>query len=167
MTSATEVSAVFTPDDFSPHRKRLSRIMNWIAFALLLACLGLLVYFWVWASTPVTVMDLYHTPLRVQNVNREIDQGQPLTYAIEYCKYVDATPTMSRELVAVDGRDLKIMLPLVSGSLETGCHQTTLVEAVPGWVPSGKYILRITRVYGTRTFVDHPSVFETEPFAVR
>lgn len=162
----TSDSLLFPPVPTMP-RYHVHTTMWVVVLVLLALSTAICVYFLYLVLTPVRVIHLAEVPLRVINANHEVNRGSGLVYRVDYCKYVDTTATMTRELVAQDGRELLVMLPLTAGSLPVGCHAVTLVDAIPTYVPSGKYTLRITRVYRTSTFYDRPAVFETEPFFVR
>jgi len=143
------------------------RFLTWGAFAMLANTAVIAGYFMYMSRNPIQVLRVQTLPLRVVNAQAEVDRGQPIVFEFNYCKYVEATATLMRELYAVDGRDLVAMLPLTGGALPTGCHKILLAEPVPGYVPPGRYVLRITRLYRAGTFYDDPEIFETAPFIVR
>ena len=115
---------------------------------------------------PVQVIVLNAYPMRV--ITTENYRGSiGMTYEIDYCKHVDVIATLARELVATDGRDLVVMLPLVAGALPIGCHLYHATEMIPTYVPPGRYKLRVTRMYRMSVHYDIPPVLETQEFEVK
>jgi len=144
---------------------RSGRWLTYLTFVLVFGIALATGYFIVLVRQQQLVIRVLEQPLHVEI--KELDGDDPLLYTIDYCKYLDITPLMTRELVALDRRNLIIMLPITAGSLPVGCHKFILSEFLPQNIPPGKYLLRITRVYRTPTLFDDPIVLETEPFYIR
>lgn len=129
-------------------------------------CASAMVYGLYRAFIPETALTVSVNPLPVV-VDRfgELPGTRSITYRLHYCKSVDSPSTVVRELRAVDSP--RIVSLYTSGySLPKGCDVVDIVEPMPGYIPAGHYILRITFTYRVNA-VTSPYTFETEPFELK
>jgi hypothetical protein len=147
-----------------PDRQELSRrdLILFGSVGFIVASIAFVLYK---AFVPDTVLTVYTHPLPVVV---EWQGGTPgtrsITYRLNYCKTVDFPSTVVRELRAVEGG--KIVSLYTSGySLPRGCDTVDIVEPMPGYIPEGRYVLRITFTY-RQNFITSPYTFETEAFTL-
>jgi hypothetical protein len=117
------------------------------------------------AFVPETVLTVFVHPMPVV-VQYEGGPGtRSVTYRMHYCKTVEAPSTVVRELREVDGTSL-VSLYTSGYSLPLGCDVKDIVEPMPGYIPAGRYVLRVTFTYRINA-ITSPYSFETEPFTLQ
>lgn len=140
------------------------RMMAWAMSLALLFLAAAVAYVLYLASVPVLVLYVTVHPMPV--TTPLVEPGGSVTYVLDYCKFVDTSAGVIRELRRVDNQ-ITVSLAESGSSLPTGCHQIKVIEPIPSYVPDGDYVLRLTRQYRRTTYRDLPLMLETEPFTVR
>ncbi len=107
----------------------------------------------------------YPTMLEVNSfevVEDSIKRGDMLTYRLDICKYADKTVQIHRTLL----NDVVINLPSIQANLPMGCQTIVRKVTVPGYAPSGKYILRSTVDFRINSFKTVSYAHETGLFQI-
>jgi hypothetical protein len=116
-------------------------------FGLLIAYIALgLVSFWLFY--PYRTMEIHNfsaaNPNTIIVSAPSFKLGQPISYVLDYCKYTDVSPVVSR--VLVDGQQISLTNPY--GYLATGCHKDLVQTAIiPDTINPGTYYLDMTLRY--------------------
>lgn len=107
----------------------------YIALAVCMMVIGVVCFWLVWPYDPLTINSIFVE-------DKELVQGEPIYYTIDYCKKESSVPRVQHQLVD----HLIYNMPIEYGPLANGCHKTLMVLPL-GSVPVGKYRLHETRVY--------------------
>jgi hypothetical protein len=147
-------------DGLASFRKRDQIMLACVVFSA-----GAIVFVLYKAFVPETVLTVFTHPLPVVI---EWQGGTPgtrsITYRLNYCKEVEASSSVVRELLSVDGANI-VSLYTSGYALPRGCHTVDIVEPMPGYIPAGRYYMRITFTY-QRNFITNPYSFVTHPFTL-
>jgi hypothetical protein len=91
--------------------------------------------------------------------------GEAVIYEANYCKYTDATATVTRNMVSDTG--VVISLPTTSTNLPPGCHITqSATTVIPAATPPGRYKLQVSVAYHINALRDITKNVETDYFTV-
>jgi hypothetical protein len=78
-------------------------------------------------------------------VSKVVQQGQPLAYTVDYCKYVNLPSSVKRTMVSAQNT---VVLATAENNLPTGCHKANVYSTtVPMVTPPGVYHLEINVSY--------------------
>lgn len=123
--------------------------------------LAFILYRWL---VPQVAMQVGRLPLPV-SVDRVTGV---IVYHMEYCKFIQATAAVHRELreVTASSPPRLYALPSSGFALPTGCHTVEVVDALPSYLLPGVYQLRLVFSYRSNA-VSEPAVLETESFVIR
>lgn len=89
-------------------------------------------YWWFYPYKPI----VYLTPqYKIMNENKTATVGGQLVYQVNYCKYVDVIPTITKRYV--DG--ILYDTPQSKGVVARGCHITNVYNTVPETLVPGTY----------------------------
>lgn len=136
---------------------KLLHIYSWGTILVAFFVLGLLCY---WMCFPTKVIDYTNNPFPVNE--KEIKQGETVSYLVKYCKYADYVPITTRTFV--DG--IVYVTPSFSGNWEMGCHERTVVVEVPKSLPEGTYKIEILHSFELNPIRTIEMKLETEKFNV-
>lgn len=134
------------------------KLFNLTQYFFLLCVLSFFAY-WVYCLTyPYKIVDIYSAT----TIGENLIVGQPLTYKVKYCKYMDISPTVYRELV--DG--VIYSLNATSARTPMGCNEVIMYAGYVPDVASGKYVLKMKNVYQVNPFREIIVEFQTNKFTI-
>jgi hypothetical protein len=87
-----------------------------------------------------------YKPMEVNSIKvltPEVGKGKPLTYQIDYCKYMDIQPNIQKAYE----NDIIFPASITSPKNELGCRVSKISQVVPYELPSARYKLKIVFVY--------------------
>lgn len=131
---------------------------NLITFAFGIAVIAwfILMFWWFFPYKIIKHNDPYGV------VPKENHQGGVLMYEMDYCKYTDVMPTVSRQFV-----DGIIYVVTASGiGLKKGCGKVTVEIPIPKNLPVGTYHLKTILTYQVNPIRTITSEYVTENFTV-
>jgi len=76
-----------------------------------------------------------------------VHAGDTLVVKANYCKYIDATSFIIRNLLAVDGKKTVIPLAEVASAAPLGCGKFVTYVMIPNGLPKGVYQVQLTIEY--------------------
>lgn len=117
-------------------------------------------YWYFHTYTPVKFTDLPH---KIENENKTVKSGDYLVYTVEYCKYVDISPQISKSFV--DG--IIYTIPdSVGANFPVGCGINHIQIYVPKALPPGVYHLKVVFKYQVNPIKAVTYTLATENFTV-
>ena len=138
---------------------KLFYIISW--FAIISAMVLLFVYLF-WQFYPYKTIK-FNTPVyKVLNENKTVKQGGVLIYEIDYCKYTDQEPVVTKYYV--DG--IVYQTSPARGVVKKGCHVTQVYNDVPKALPPGEYNMKVLIDYSVNPIRDIFHTNFTEKFTV-
>ena len=138
---------------------KLFYIISW--FAIISAMVLLFVYLF-WQFYPYKTIK-FNTPVyKVLNENKTVKQGGVLVYEVDYCKYTDQEPIVTKYYV--DG--IIYQTSPARGVVKKGCHVTKVYNDVPVGLSPGDYIMKVLIDYSVNPIRDIFHINFTEQFTV-
>lgn len=137
---------------------KLFAIFSWLVIGLMV---GIILLFGYWFLAPQKPVEFYNLPHKVEN--KIVKSGDYIKYYVEYCKYDDTTPEISKSFA--DG--LIYHTPDVTTKIvKKGCGTNEILIYVPKALPSGNYTLNIVWKFPTNPV--NPAIYytNTEQFTV-
>lgn len=140
----------------------VSNIFYYASMTILLIAAFLMIYTSYLLFAPVKVIEPNVQPYKV--VESEAKAGEEVTYTVDYCKYIDAPGTITRQLiaegVAVNSQEQAVFLP-------SGCPLRKDIKVkLPLDLASGEYYIRINLEYRVNAVRTVEYEFITESFHV-
>lgn len=128
----------------------------------LMTAFGLMATFIYWFTFPYKVAD-FNNPMIVMNENKTVTRGEQLSYVINYCKYTDVMPELTKFFI--DG--IIYEMPRTPGIALKGCGNATTYVHVPMAIPPGTYTLKTVARYQVNPIRTISIVNYSEPFTVK
>ena len=125
------------------------------AFIFIVITWGVLMYWWLVPYKTVEIISA--VPLQY-----EVKQGTDLEYILDYCKYTDVMPSVTRKFV--DG--IIYAVPSSGVGLKKGCGKMVLSIPVPKTLPIGVYHLETSLDYKVNLIRVINKEYSTEKFTV-
>jgi len=132
-------------------------IIAWFTIISALLLMSLVIF---WMVYPYKTTD-FKTPFPIQT--KEVKRGGYVFYTVDYCKYTDLLPEISKTFV--DGV-LYTIPPALGASNPTGCHSQLIQTYVPKALVPGTYVIQINYKYKLNPLRVIEVKTETEPFIV-
>lgn len=124
--------------------------------------LSLIVSFWI--LYPYKEIEFKNNIAKVVNDDNEVESGGYLIYQIEYCKYSDNIPEITRHFV--DG--LIYTVPSeISVIQKVGCGNANIQIYIPKNLPKGTYYISSTYRFRVNPIRNIDYTITTEKFTVR
>ena len=124
-------------------------------FLFIVITWGVLMYWWLRSYKIIDIISA--VPIQA-----EVKQGTDLEYLLDYCKYTDVIPSVSRKFV--DG--IIYAVPSSGVGLKKGCGKMVLSIPVPKTLPIGVYHLETSLDYKVNLIRVINKEYSTEKFTV-
>ena len=141
--------------------KPLGKLFYCIAWATLAVATGLIILVTYWLTYPYKTIDFIDLPNKIEV--KTVKSGGYLVYNVEYCKYTDLNPLVSRSFV--DGI-LYVSPEQPATKKPIGCGTNHVQIYVPKALPLGKYVLKTSYKYQVNPLRTIDISTETEQFEV-
>ena len=122
----------------------MKRFLNYAIYLILLLALGLILTVIYWEVYPFKTIVFTDNPQRVLNANHQVASGGHLSYEVNFCKYTNIIPSISRSFA--DGI-LYTIPETLAVAKPTGCHTQVVDVYVPRALLPGSYTLKTTYRY--------------------
>lgn len=120
----------------------MHKIFYLISWASILSALLTILVAGVWMVYPYKTLTVDDSP---EWVDKEIYKpGDTMTFHIDYCKYTDVKPLVTRQFV--DGV-IYTVPSYISASNDIGCGNRDIQVIIPTTLPDGEYKLTTTHRY--------------------
>lgn len=139
--------------------RKIAYAFMWLTITI---ALGLMLTFIYWLVYPYKTAE-FKLPFEVMNENKIVMRGERLRYKIDYCKYTDQMPDVTKFFI--DG--VIYETPASPGLARIGCNVDISDVYVPRAIPPGKYSLKIVARYKLNPIRTIEIVNYTEPFTVK
>jgi len=137
-------------------RKIIEHIIIILSLVSIVAMFCVFMFWWLYPYQTSTQKQPYEV------LTKEIHQGEMMVYKIDYCKYTDKIPTVSRQFI--DG--IIYAVPQGNAQLKQGCGHATNSIRVPTSLPPGEYYVHATVVWQMNPIRTITKEYETEKFTV-
>lgn len=124
--------------------------------------LGIMLLLGFWAFYPYNPVEFKSNVYPVMNENHTVKHGEILKYEIDYCKYTDQLPVLSKKYI--DG--IVFETPLGRGIIIKGCHKQIIDNVVPDTLVPGEYYMQIVIDYEVNPIRHIIYVNNTEKFII-
>ena len=138
--------------------KRLWYLFSWLTILTALFLMSMVIY---WLIYPYKTVDFKKDVFPVEN--KIVEQGGRLRYEIDYCKYNETIPQITRYFV--DG--VLYETPEISGGLISGCNNIMRDIYIPKAIPDGNYKIKIVIHYRLNPIRTVEIVKFTEQFIIK
>jgi len=115
-----------------------------------------------WYLYPFKTIE-FKQPHLIQNLDNEVERGDRLRYLVDYCKYTNIQPEVTKYFI--DG--VIYETPKSTGVVEKGCGMVVSDVYVPKAIPEGTYTLKIVSRYKLNPLRTIDVVSLTEKFTVK
>lgn len=139
---------------------KLLYIFIWIT---ILTALGLMFTIFYWLFYPYKIADFKNVPFPIINESKTISRGDRVRYNIEYCKYTDVIPELTKFFI--DG--VVFETPKTVGVVENGCGSVIADAYIPRAIPPGNYSIKTVARYKVNPIRTIEVVNYTEPFIIK
>lgn len=119
----------------------MNKVFYALAWFTILSAIGLMLLVSFWYLYPYKIITFIEAKFPI--VTKEVNQGGFLKYVVNYCKYTDVRPIVSRSFV----NGIVFTTPLTLTSRQTGCNKMTVGVKVPEELPRGIYHIEMTYQY--------------------
>ena len=140
--------------------QKLWNFMSTLIVALLILIV-LVVTFWM--VYPYKVAEFKNIPFPIVNENSEVKRGDRIRYEIDYCKYTEDTPMLTKYFV--DG--VVFGTPKSPSVVPIGCGKIISDAYVPKALPAGEYSLEIIAEYKVNPIRTIQFINYTQQFIVK
>lgn len=140
--------------------KNAYNIFIW--FSLLIAFL-LILLLGFWSIYPYKTIEFNKNSGLIQNLDKTVKRGDRVRYLIDYCKFTDEIPTITKFFI--DG--VIYETPKTIGVADKGCRVEISDAYVPKAIPEGSYSLKIVATYKVNPIRTIQVVSHTENFFVK
>ena len=137
-----------------------NKLLIGLSWLVITTALGLLLLAGYWLFYPYKTTEFKSSVLRVES--QTVKAGEDLVYYVDYCKYTDVLPEISKTFV--DG--IIYVAPPSISSTKKGCGTNKIQVAVPKNLPAGVYHLNLTYRYKMNPVREIDINIETEKFTV-
>lgn len=124
-----------------------------------------LISIWIagyWLIRPYNPIEFKNLPHKVEN--KVVKSGGYLVYDVDYCKYTNHIPTVSRTFV--DGLSYPLYENRPATEKPTGCRVNKVQIYIPKGLPLGEYFLKTTFHYRFNPVRWLDITTETEKFTI-
>jgi hypothetical protein len=139
----------------------MNKYFVWIAYMTIVSAIGLMLLIGFWLLYPYKTIDFKNLPFPVNK--SEYKPGETLIYTVDYCKYTDVIPAVTR--FYVNG-----VIYLVSSAPAVmkpqGCAITHVQIVIPESLMPDTYSLRISYAYKVNPLRTITMEAITVPFTV-
>lgn len=126
--------------------------------AAMLLFLGLIVF---WMTYPYKTVVFNQQPFKVDT--KVVKAGESLTYTVDYCKYTDITPTVTRHIA--NGFIFQLSAS-AAVKKDVGCGKIKVHTLIPSTIPPDTYHLKVSYAYKVNPIREVYVYAETEEFQV-
>lgn len=141
----------------------MNKIVQIISLLTISSALIMIVVVVYWLIYPYKVADFNNLPFPIMNENKTVSRGERLRYFIDYCKYTDTMPELTKFII--DG--VVYEMPKTVGIAHKGCNNAVSDVYIPRSIPSGTYHLKTVARYKVNPLRTIEIVNETEAFTVK
>jgi len=127
-------------------------IYNFVSFIFL----GVVLVIAIWWVYPYKLIEFKNDPFPVLNENLVVKSGDRMSYLVDYCKYTNESPTVTKYFV--DGVILEVNT--VEGVYEKGCHQIKMDIYIPRSIAPSNYAIKIVATF-------HPNPIRTIKYTTK
>jgi len=138
----------------------IRRILNIISFISIFTAFWLIILIGYWKLHNYKLIEYKNAPFPV--LNPIVKGGERLEYIVDYCKYTDESPRVTKYFV--DGVILEVNT--VDGIYEKGCHQTKMDIYIPRSIAPSNYAVKIIAVFHPNPLREIKYVTKTINFTV-
>jgi hypothetical protein len=137
------------------------KLINYISYFTLALAFGTILLAAYWLIRPYKPIVFNNLPIKVDN--KIVKAGEMLTYDVDYCKYSNLLPDVSRYFVD----QIVYLLPAETAlAKQEGCHIIKIQTPVPPTLPPSTYYLKLTYRYHVNPIKTFDVSVETERFQV-
>ncbi len=141
----------------------MNKLFITISWLTILSAMGILLVAGYWAFFPFKLVEFYNRPFEVTNEDRTVARGDRLRYRIDYCKYNDLMPEITKYFM--DG--VQYETPKALGGLPKGCQTIISDVYIPRAIPPGDYTVKIVTRYHVNPIRNIEFVNFTEKFTIK
>lgn len=141
----------------------MNKFFIYLSYLTIISALGLMSVLLFWYFYPYKIAEFRNLPFPVLNENAEVKRGERLRYLIEYCKYTDISPMLTKYFI--DG--VIYETPKVPSVVPEGCGQIVSDVYVSKAIPAGQYSLKIIAEYKVNPIRTIQFINYTQPFTVK
>lgn len=116
-----------------------------------------------WLFYPYKIAEFKNLPFPIVNEGKVIKRGDRVRYRIDYCKYTNAMPHVTKYFV--DG--VLFELPQVPSLVTKGCGSLISDAYIPKAIPEGNYTIKTVTEYKVNPIRKITIINYTEPFTVK
>lgn len=138
----------------------MHKTFYYLAWVTILSALVLMSTIGFWLFFPYKTTVFKDSILKVENT--KVKAGGDLVYYVDYCKYTDIIPEITKTFV--DG--IIYVVPPAVSTTKTGCGRNKIQVTIPQNLPSGVYHLDLTYRYKVNPLRTIDISIETENFTV-
>lgn len=115
------------------------KIINILSWIVIVSMMALILLFGFWYLYPYNLIEFKSPVYTVLNENKTVKSGEILKYEVDYCKYTDLDPVVTKWYV--DG--LVYQTPEGRGVIFPGCRKQIVNNLVPENLLPGEYYIKI------------------------
>lgn len=142
-------------------RSKITKVINWIAYIVLVAAIVMGAIFVYWSSQNPVVIEA-KTPFAVRPKDNVAGQVQFLT--IDYCKKYKAYGKVTARLV---GNKSVIRIPWSNDNSPTQCLKTEIPVVIPAYAIDDTYYIEFEVVYKINPIKESdPVIMRSQPFTI-
>lgn len=138
----------------------MNKILYRLAWLTILSAIYIVSLVSCWLLFPYKTTEFKNLPIKVEN--KTLAAGEDLVYYVEYCKYTDVFPEISKKFV--DG--IIYTVPSAVSSTKKGCGTNKIQIEVPKNLPAGVYHLNLNYRYKVNPLRTIDIIVVTEDFTV-
>jgi hypothetical protein len=120
--------------------KKIISIVQWVGIA---TAWGLVLLCGFWLLYPYKIAEFKNVPFPIMNENSTVTRGERVRYEIEYCKYTNESPSLTKYFI--DG--VIYETPKSPSSVPSGCGKIISDAYVPKAIPTGVYSIKSIAEY--------------------
>lgn len=119
----------------------MNKIFQIIAWCTIIFALGLLILMGFWSFYPYKPIEYKSSTYKV--LTKQVKPGGTLVYVVDYCKYSNQVPVITKKYV--DG--IIYDTPPGRGVVIQGCHQSEVYTLIPETLLPGDYYMQVNIDY--------------------
>lgn len=141
----------------------MNKIIQFISITAIISAISMIIMVVYWLTYPYKVADFKNNPFPIMNENRIVVRGERLRYFIDYCKYTNIMPELTKFII--DG--VVYEMPKTVGIAYKGCNNVVSDVYIPRSIPSGTYHLKTVARYKMNPLRTIEIINETERFTIK